>query len=762
MKINKYLGALLFASFITPLFAGEIYSVDGIKSEVTAKNKMFDFVKGNCGGFIDFNISDDTWEQNIILPQQDKSCNVIKVTRTSTLMSYIKINSSFIPIPLNTALFFSFDGDKWRMLNDIYNVGPVDGKNVELSDGYNNIQVDISVDSWSKFVTLPKKPASGDVVVVSSSSAWETTVIGPNTRQKVHSTLNATYVFKDDAWISSLGSSFEIDPIEGEDLQLPNGQIDIKVDVRDTMWTRLIHLPTNPAVGTVVMINRTSTWDTYAKAADLLLLIPPSSISTIIWDGMSWVNTSVESGLSISLKNKGMYNIKLNKTQAKKINSISTNITSITEIDSPAVVDLQNIYIENGTIINNTPYTINSLNFLLEGKVIHIELNYPLSRYSSGYIGSQWDAAQVLHMAALGNNHYDFRGAEPRGQARFANEEERSSVERVQMYEKYWLNAPNTLAEILALVASQCHINSFYSECHNYEKSMMDYTSDMYFSQSVSGQTSTFWIDPTVWGLAAKPDTERVKSYRSITNNLWMSPVLMSNMLSNDATTAIDAEQGLVHEYYHNLGFSHNSGWPSSNGVDDLFGVKAYKTYRTSLGDEYFTSNLAVTAEKVSDLEFIFNLEALGEANDLNMRILSSQNLTAKVHQSNSNKLILKFDEQPSTDVYVSFYSKDSSQMATKVLNNFVGSVSTQLALSNLPSNFEKLVGKFNRLFIHTADGSWVRDFYLPKNVEEGKVVIFNSSASWNSNVYYDDKKDILSKGVRLEYYYSKGRWEKQ
>lgn len=118
---------------------------------------------------------------------------------------------------------------------------------------------------------------------------------------------------------------------------------------------------------------------------------------------------------------------------------------------------------------------------MLEGNVINMQLNSPLSRYTSGYIGSQWDAAQVLHMDALGNNNFDFRGGEPRGQARFANEEERRSVERVQMYEKYWLNAPNTFAEILALVASQCHINSFYSECNNYEKSAMDYTSDMYF-----------------------------------------------------------------------------------------------------------------------------------------------------------------------------------------------------------------------------------------------------------------------------------------
>lgn len=79
--------------------------------------------------------------------------------------------------------------------------------------------------------------------------------------------------------------------------------------------------------------------------------------------------------------------------------------------------------------------------------------------------------------------------------------------------------------------------------------------------------------------------------------------------------------------------------------------------------------------------------------------------------------------------------------MATKVLNNFVGSVSTQIELSNLSSNFEQLVGNFSTLFIYTANGSWVRDFYLPKSAEEGKVIIFKSSASWSSNVYYDTKK---------------------
>lgn len=759
MKINTYLLILLSALFIISFFPYTADSVDGLNLDISEKNEMDNISIPNYDGVVEFNITDMNWAKNILLPEQAKAGNVIKITRTSASESYVNISSSYILIPLNSTLVFAFDGDIWRALSDVHKVTPFNGQNVELPNGYSNIMVDISMASWAKFVTLPKQPASGDVVVIASSSAWETTIIGPDTRQKIHRDLTATYVFKDNTWISSLGSLFEMDPVEGEDLYLPNGKMDIEVDIKDAGWTKFTNLPDNPDVGTVVRINRTSIWDTYAKADGILFLIPPSSISTLVWDGVSWVNVSVEDGLSISLKNKGLYNIKLNKTQPKKINSIYTKVTAITEIDNPTIVNLHNIYIENGTIFNNTPYTINSLNLLLEGNVINMQLNSPLSRYTSGYIGSQWDAAQVLHMDALGNNNFDFRGGEPRGQARFANEEERRSVERVQMYEKYWLNAPNTFAEILALVASQCHINSFYSECNNYEKSAMDYTSDMYFSQSVSGQTSTFWIDPTVWGLAARPNLERVKSYRSISNNLWMSPVLMSNMLSDNPNTAIDAEQGLVHEYYHNLGFSHNSGWPSSNGVDDLFGAKAYNIYRNSLGDKYFTSNLAVTYEKLSDLEFVFNLEALDDTNDINMRILSSQNITAKVHQKNSNKLILEFDEKPSTDVYVSFYSKYSSQMATKVLNNFVGSVSTQIELSNLSSNFEQLVGNFSTLFIYTANGSWIRDFYLPKSAEEGKVIIFKSSASWSSNVYYDTKKDILSNGVPLEYYYSKGRW---
>ncbi|WP_318491087.1 hypothetical protein [Photobacterium leiognathi] len=551
-------------------------------------------------------------------------------------------------------------------------------------------------------------------------------------------------------------------PIEGVDVVLPNDAMNIIVYIQNARWARHVNLPTEPSIGTVVKINRTSGWETYARTSTKDYLIPNQSTSKFVWDGDQWQNTNIETGNITTLKHKGMYQVSLNNTVPQAITPLVATPSNVTANAEPGISDLNAMYIDSdGNFFNNTAYSINGVYVEREGEKIYLGFETAINPYSSALIGDEWANATIIQMTSLGNNKYDLLNPNPPGtEAKHANEVERDSVERLHMYEKHFVNAPSTLSEITKLVAEKCEINEGYSECKNYAESAMDYASDMYFAQSVSGVTSAFWIDTTVWGLATSPAKEMQKSKINSHQTLWMSPVLMQNMHSEDQWTAIDAEQAMIHEYYHNLGFSHYSGWASYQGIDDLFGDKAYFDYRNSIGNRYVTSNLVVNAEKVNTLEYAFDIDALGDVSDLEMRVLSTQEFNGSVRQTNTNQVFLTFDQVPSTDIYVSFYSKESQQMATIALDRFIATVSGQGALSNLHNVFTDLVAEYNKVMIYTANGAWVRDFHLPAG-DEGKVVVFQSHAGWNSHIFYDGHEDVLSYGNRLEYQYTDGRWVK-
>ncbi|WP_318441783.1 hypothetical protein [Photobacterium leiognathi] len=551
-------------------------------------------------------------------------------------------------------------------------------------------------------------------------------------------------------------------PVEGVDVTLPNDAMNIIVYIQNAQWARYVDLPTEPSIGTVVKIKRTSAWETSARTGDKEYPVPNVSTSKFVWDGDQWKNTNIETGNITTLKHKGMYQVSLNDTVPQAITPLVATPTSVTANAEPAISDLNAMSIDsNGTFFNNTAYSIHGVYVEREGEKVYLGFETAINPYSSAAIGDEWANATIIKMTRLGNNKFDLLNPNPPGtEARHANEAERDSVERLHMYERYFVNAPSTLWDITKLVAEKCEINEGYSDCKNYAESAMDYASDMYFAQSVSGVTSAFWVDTTVWALATMPAKEMYKSKINSYQTLWMSPELMQNMYSDNQWTAIDAEQGMIHEYYHNLGFYHTSGWASYQGIDDLFGDKAYFDYRNSVGDRYVTSNLVVDAEKVGTLEYAFDVSALGDISDLEMRVLSTQGFDASVRQTETNKVFLTFDQVPSTDIYVSFYSKESQQMATVTLDSFITTVSGQAALSNLHNVFADLVAEYNKVMVYTANGAWVRNFHLPAGVE-GSIVVFQSQAGWNSHIFYDGHEDVLSYGNRLEYQYTDGRWVK-
>ncbi|USH01902.1 DUF5011 domain-containing protein [Grimontia kaedaensis] len=74
---------------------------------------------------------------------------------------------------------------------------------------------------------------------------------------------------------------------------------------------------------------------------------------------------------------------------------------------------------------------------------------------------------------------------------------------------------------------------------------------------------------------------------------------------------------------------------------------------------------------------------------------------------------------------------------------------------------------KFHELFenadavrINTGNGYWARNFYLPTDQSfEGKVVVFRSSAGYNSHIHFNGGSQLLVNGTKYAYRFEAGQW---
>ncbi|MGR5464449.1 hypothetical protein ACPV5G_16040, partial [Photobacterium damselae] len=730
----------------------------------SAKNDGNDLTLPAGYRFINVKIANSAWSKFTHLPTSPQTGDVVRIHRTSHWDTFVLFPSHSMLVPNNSEIEFVYNGREWVTSTDSYQVAVShNGTDIILPNNKKNIIVNLKNGAWTRTVYLPQNPISGDIVKINRQSQWEVHVTGKNISQSI-TPGTTTYTFDGNQWHSSKGSEYEIFPIVSSlPISIPNNQKNMIIRLRDGAWQKKIELPDTAPLGSILTIQHQSTYRSYINNInDNSIEVPYHAVSKYLFDGKQWNHISTEENNITHIINSSIHDINLNNITPEKIATINVDIQNPIPLKKQPILDLNAISITDGTLLNQTPYDIAGIYIQKNSDVFYIHFKQSVPPYSSvQVIDPILNGAEIINTSKIANNRYDFHAplqSQNRPEARYANEQERNSVERVQMYERFWINAPETLAEITQQIDSQCYTNAGYSECANYHQPKLDYTGDMYFAQSVSNLTSQFWVDPTVWGLANTSIKELTASHTQNRKNLWMSPRLMANMLSGDAGTAIDAEQGLIHEYYHNLGFSHNSGWASNQGIDDLFGKKAYHIYRSKLKNNYRTSNIVIHADKIDSRTFMLNLKAIGEISNLKLRLLSTSDLDAHIEQQN-NKIYIKFNTLPQSDVYASIYSKESDQMSTVILNGFVGSVSGQTALNQLTHNFSDLIQQYDQLFIHTANGSWVRNFYLPEHVAENKVVIFSSNASYYSVIHYNGNRTTIKQGQKIKFIYNSGLW---
>ena len=550
------------------------------------------------------------------------------------------------------------------------------------------------------------------------------------------------------------------------------------VIVTDDNFSRHIHLPKSAPLGATVRIIKasrlkSSRWKTYAVSKRKRIFIPVNKETILVWDGKWWTRAMVRANSSTTLNYTSFFDVGLEDTKPAPITSVPVSVASgsVQLLDLPLISDPSNIKIVRDRIVNNTSHRFKEIFVKIDdGMVYRLEFSAPIPAYASAWLPEEWHGAHVIDMTQLGSNKIYFNTffENRKEDGRWANFRSRKAIDRVLRYEHYWANAPQTLPSIIKHVEKRCGAGvavEGFAECRDSRKPMLEYITSMYFTQSFSGLTTDFIIDAKKEGASAKVGSKNlVSSKEDLSAQIWMSPRLVGLMDSDDPQESIEAEQAFIHEHFHNLGFGHESGWPSTDGIDDLFAAEAHK-YRIQLGSRYVPSNLVVQVLKINPLTYTLTLHGRGKVSDLRMRLLSTEVVNAQITESGSNKLTIKFEQVPYTDVYLSFFSLESQQMASVALTGFKASVFGQQALDDLHSDFSTLVNDYARVFVHTSETAWLSDFYLPTTAPEGHSVVFVSRANvvsylhHISSIRHGGRADILEPDHRIEYRFTGGRW---
>ena len=547
--------------------------------------------------------------------------------------------------------------------------------------------------------------------------------------------------------------------------------------VTDDNFSRHIHLPKSAPLGATVSIIKasrlkSSRWKTYAVSKRKRIIIPVNKETILVWDGRGWARAMVRTGNLTTLGYMSFFEVSLKDTKPAPITSVFVSVVpgSVQLIDLPLISDPSNIKIERDRIVNNTSHRFKEIFVKIDdGMVYHLEFSDPIPAYASAWLPEEWHGAHVIDMTQLGSNKINFKTffENRKEDVRWANFHSRKAIDRVLRYEHYWANAPQTLPSIIKHVEKRCGagvVVEGFAECRDSRKPMLEYITSMYFTQSFSGLTTDFMIDAKEWASAKVGSKNLISSNEEQSAQIRMSPRLVDYMDSHDPQLSIEAEQALIHEHFHNLGFGHESGWPSTDGIDDLFAAEAHK-YRFQLGSKYVPSNLVVQVLKINPLTYTLTLHGRGKVSDLKMRLLSTEDVNAQITESGSNKLTIKFEQVPYTDIYLSFFSMESQQMASVALTGFKTSVFGEQALDDLHNDFSTLVSNYARVFVHTSETAWLNDFYLPTTAPEGHSVVFVSRANVVSYLHHissmrhGGRPDILEPDHRIEYRFTDGQW---
>ena len=166
----------------------------------------------------------------------------------------------------------------------------------------------------------------------------------------------------------------------------------------------------------------------------------------------------------------------------------------------------------------------------------------------------------------------------------------------------------------------------------------------------------------------------------------------------------------------------------------------------------YTPANLVVIPHRLGGAVYRFELKSAGTVTDLRMRLLSYKVLSARILLSNRDTVYLAFDEIPKDDVHVSFYSKESTQMASVILSEFTTVVEGKEAVSRLANRtvLADMLTKELEITIKTDNDAWLSDFYLPDS-SPNRLVRFSSMTDRRSAIHFNGVEYYLYDYWRVE-----------
>ncbi len=441
------------------------------------------------------------------------------------------------------------------------------------------------------------------------------------------------------------------------------------------------------------------------------------------------------------------YEVALDGMKPGRVDSRTITPIFLMNLEKPQVVNLKDMTLVEGILYNRTPYTVDGL-YVEDICVSYVNFARPVQGYTAVHLaGCEFCRHKIVDITTVGNNLYDFAPdtlSEHPG-ARVVNARERLWLERMQIFQHHWANSPGALCEIENDEAAK------YSRpaCSHAPCSLDD--SEVY-RQPLSGTTTRVLIDPT---LAA--DTDPVPPILKITGGptdssftLRINPELIEGGSGIEPEKVRDTAKSLVHSYASRSGLG-TIYLPSGVCLNDQCADNSTPAFPDYPGERYTPANLVVNTDRLGGTVYRFELKTTDTVSDLRMRVSSYQVLSATVLLSDKDWVYLEFNELPGEDVHVSFYSRESEQMASVTLSEFTSVVEGKEAVSRLknPDVLAAMLMKNLEIIVKTDDSVWLSEFHLPYP-HRNRVVWFKSKSSdlrSGSAIHYGGGTYYLYKG---------------
>ena len=197
---------------------------------------------------------------------------------------------------------------------------------------------------------------------------------------------------------------------------------------------------------------------------------------------------------------------------------------------------------------------------------------------------------------------------------------------------------------------------------------------------------------------------------------------------------------------------------PEGNTLKNLLAIKSFVRIETADGQWIKDFYLPSMEASDNDVLIVFDIRSsrscFAHYDGKTMELLPG------------TKMAFTFIEGTWDTIYESTIKQSSAVKELLAWNrNYATEVRGQRNLNLMADDYEgnrinELLDRGN-LIIYTADGSWLNDFYLPKDnaKNEGKFVTFSSRAGYKSSVFYDYGSAAISRGDYLIFVCKNGKW---